>query len=107
MEPSKLPPPLVHDSPIRTRKLAWAILEEIALEQPGIGLAKNAELDLKINLTKDGFYQPLFGNGLVDGRSYQAATINHRGKTKMVFIVCLQQVRQKPANLKFDYWTGK
>ena len=44
----------------RTRKLAWAILEEapfsIALEQPGIGLAKNAELDLKINLTrKHGF----------------------------------------------------
>ena len=44
----------------RTRKLAWAILEEppfdVSIEQPSIGLAKNAELDLKVNLVRrNGF----------------------------------------------------
>jgi len=42
----------------KTRKLGFAILEEapfdISIDEPGIGLAKNAELDLKVNVRRKG-----------------------------------------------------
>ena len=47
-------------SPIfnKTRKLGFAILEEalfdVSIDEPGIGLAKDAELDLKINVKRKG-----------------------------------------------------
>ena len=45
----------------RTRTMAYGILEEapfeIVIDQPKIGLAKNAELDLKVNLTRKGDFK--------------------------------------------------
>ena len=72
----------------KTRKMAYGILEEapfdISIEQPRIGLAKNAELDLKVTATrKNGFKGALYleATWLPKGVTKQPPLIIPEGET--------------------------